>query len=109
MSYLDHDPELPAGYQEADILQAEYEAQGRAAAADRRRGICHHGWTLGGGASMNRSRAEIEEDRQRGDFPDRPTDPAVQCQDDIPSGQVLCLDCGQLTEDPWPEAPWKAS
>jgi hypothetical protein len=38
-----HDPELPAGYQSADIEQAELERQGRRSAELRRRGVCTHG------------------------------------------------------------------
>jgi hypothetical protein len=98
---LDHDPELPAGFQDADLEQAAYEAQGRATAALHRRGICTHGWMLGPG-NVNRSRDDIDRDRAHGRFPDRVTDPAITCQDDIPHGRVLCLDCGSLIDDPCP-------
>jgi len=46
MSY-DYDPE--AIYQEADILQAEYEAEARRYAALEAQGICTHGSWLGRG------------------------------------------------------------
>ena len=89
-----YDPE--AVYQDDDILQAQYEAEGAAAAADRRRGICHHGWALGGGVGYDSD--AIEGMRQKGAFPNRPT--AIAAQTDIPSGMALCLDCGILVEDP---------
>lgn len=98
-----YDPELPAGFQEADFEQAAFEEEGRRHAALRRRGICTHGWLLGGGATVNRSREEIEEDRKRGSFPERVTDARVQCQNDIPDGLCLCLNCGLLVPDPIPE------
>jgi hypothetical protein len=47
VSTFGYDPEVPAGFQEADLLQADYEAQSREHAALRRRaeakGICLHG------------------------------------------------------------------
>lgn len=95
---LDYDPEVPAGYQEADLLQAHYEEEGRRIAALNRRGVCNHGWMLGRG-NVNRSRGDIENDRQRGKFPLRLTDPSIRCQNDIPVGKVLCLDCGVLVDD----------
>lgn len=96
MTTFGYDPE--AVYQDADIEQAAFEAEGARLAALRRQGICSHGWRLGGNPApeFDASRAEIERDRQRGDFPDRPTDPAVTHQRAIPAGQDLCLDCGQL-------------
>lgn len=42
-----HDPELPAGCQDADIEQAEFGALGRRVTALRRKGICTHGWVQG--------------------------------------------------------------
>ena len=44
---FDYDPEVPAGYQDADIEMAELEARARATAARRARGICDHGWIQG--------------------------------------------------------------
>ena len=41
MSYY-HDPEVPAGYQDADIEQAELEAEGERIAALKRSGVCVH-------------------------------------------------------------------
>jgi hypothetical protein len=98
MNSFTHDPEIPAGFQDADLEQASCEEQSRQAAADRRRGICHHGWMLGGGGGQ--SLPEIEADRRRGSFPDRPTDGRIQSSEDIPAGSVLCLDCGQVVDDP---------
>jgi hypothetical protein len=95
-----YDPEVPAGCQDADLLQAQYEAESARAAADRKRGICHHSWQLGrGDGSCNYSAEEIAADRAKGSFPDRPTDAAVTDQASIPEGLCLCLDCGQLVED----------
>ncbi len=96
-----YDEELPAGYQDADFEQREYEAQAAVSASLRRQGICTHGWGLSRSETHNRSRAEIDEDRQRGDFPDRPTDERIGCQADIPVGMSLCLDCGELVPDPF--------
>jgi hypothetical protein len=45
MSYF-YDEE--AIFQDADIEQAELEAEGRRIAADRKRGICHHTSSIGG-------------------------------------------------------------
>lgn len=98
---FDHDPELPAGYQDADLEMAAHWRAGRRLAALRRLGVCTHGWMLGPG-NVNRSRAEIEHDRARGSFPERPTEAAIGCQSDIPAGRVLCLDCGRLIPDPCP-------
>jgi hypothetical protein len=44
---LSHDPELPAGCQDADLLQADLEAAGRHIARLQAQGICTHGWTVG--------------------------------------------------------------
>lgn len=82
-----------AVYQDADIEQARYEEEGRALAADRKRGICHHGGGLGFGHIY--TEAEVNDWRKRGHFPDRPTDhtPLVE-------GQMLCTDCGTIVPDP---------
>lgn len=96
----EHDPDVPAGFQEADILQAQYEAEGRRLAELHRRGVCTHGWMLGRG-NIDRSRDDIDaEHRRAGRFPDRPLDPRVTCQSAIPQGQCVCLDCGELIPDP---------
>ena len=96
---FDHDEELPAGFQEADLLQAQYEEDGRQYARDVKRGICHHSWQLGRKVPAFYNAQAITEDRKRGNFPERPTDPSVTDQASIPVGQCLCLDCGQLVPD----------
>jgi hypothetical protein len=40
-----YDEELPAGFQEADLEQAEFERQAAEYAALRRGGWCVHGWS----------------------------------------------------------------
>ena len=39
--------DIPAGYRDADIEQAEFEAEGRRESQLRKRGICTHGWYQG--------------------------------------------------------------
>lgn len=41
------DDDTPAGYRDADLEQAHYEAMGRTLARLQKRGICAHGWTQG--------------------------------------------------------------
>jgi hypothetical protein len=91
---------VPAGYQEADLEMAEMMADSARLAQMRRRGICSHSWMLGTGNNVNYSGDEIAEMRTRGYFSDRPTDPRIGCQNDIPLDQRLCLDCGELVDDP---------
>lgn len=87
------DPE--AIYQDADIEQAEYEQEARGIAAQKRRGICAHGWMRGVGSGGWPGRDEIDADRARGDFPERETN-----YDEPAEGMALCLDCGQHIADP---------
>jgi hypothetical protein len=96
VSVYDYDPEVPAGYQDADIEQAEFEAAGRRLAALRRRGICTHGWRLGRRVPACYTAADIEQMRRQGNFPERPTDPRVSDQASIPEGLDLCTHCGEL-------------
>jgi len=42
-----HDPELPAGFQDADFEQRDLESLGRRLTQLKRAGICTHGWTKG--------------------------------------------------------------
>lgn len=42
-----YDPEAPAGYQDADLLQAQYEAESAEIANLRRRGFCTHSSWVG--------------------------------------------------------------
>lgn len=94
-----YDPEVPAGFQEGDFEQAELEAESARVSALNRRGICTHSWQLGGGINFYDGEA-IAQDRLKGKFPERPTDPSITTQMDIPAGKCLCLDCGQLVVDP---------
>lgn len=76
---LDYDPEVPAGYSDADMLQSSLEAAGRRSAALRARGICDHGWTQGLAAS--------------GEWCGEGAAPAV--------GFARCLHCGEDVPDPF--------
>jgi hypothetical protein len=95
---FDYDPEVPAGYQDADILQRQYEEEGRALAADKRRGICHHGWLLGAGHSHTDEEVLAERERA-GDFPQRNRNSHLH---ELQAGEALCLDCGEIVPDPCP-------
>lgn len=44
MNTFGHDPELPAGYQDADFITASLEREAKRIADMRKRGICDHGW-----------------------------------------------------------------
>lgn len=39
-----HDPELPRGFQDADLEMAEFQAKANHEAKLRKKGICAHGW-----------------------------------------------------------------
>ncbi len=93
--YDTYDPEIPAGYQDADILQAQYEAESRAAAARRKRGICGHDSRLGGGVNFY-SADDIAGMLAVGHFGNRGGFDGAQT--DIPSGKDLCTECGELVE-----------
>lgn len=85
--------------QEADIEMAELEAAAAQAAALRRRGICVHGYGIGGGVcAVNRTRAELEASLT-GRFEGATIAEAITCQDDIGAGRMLCLDCGEVVKD----------
>lgn len=96
-----YDPEVPAGFQEADILQAQYEEEGRRLARDRKRGICHHGSQLGRKVPAFYDAEAVRAMRAKGYFPERETDPRVKGQETIPEGTCLCIDCGEVVEDPF--------
>ena len=98
-----YDPEVPAGYQEADLLQAQYEAESRQYRRDIANGICHHSSQLGRRVPAYYTAEDIAEMRRNGHFPDRPTDPRVGDQSTIPDGLALCQDCGELVPDMWPD------
>lgn len=97
-----YDPEVPAGFQEADILQAQYEAESRQYMRDIANGICHHSSQLGHKDPAFYDADDISAMRAKGYFPDRPTDPHVTDQSTIPVGHCLCVDCGEVVEDPFP-------
>lgn len=84
--------------QEADIEMADLEARAAEVAALRRRGICVHGYGIGGAAVVNRTRAELEASLT-GRFAGAAIDAAITCQDDIGAGRMLCLDCGEVVKD----------
>lgn len=94
---MDYDPEVPAGYQEADILQSQYEAESRQYREDVKRGICHHSWMLGGGHAY--SDEQVLDMREKGDFPERNRNSHLH---DLQPGEMLCLDCGAIVPDPCP-------
>jgi hypothetical protein len=62
-----HDPELPRGFQDADLEMAELTASAKRETRLRRAGICAHGWLQG------------------------PPGP-----DHKPTSVVTCLDCGAV-------------
>lgn len=95
----DHDPELPAGYQDADIEQAGFEAEGRRLAALRRRGICTHGPGLGHRSPSFYSAEQVAAMLAQGRFGNRAG--FVGEQSDIGAGRVLCTDCGEVRADEW--------
>lgn len=104
-----YDPEVPAGYQDADIEQSAFEAEGRRIAALHRKGICTHGCRLGRRVPACYSAEHILALRRGGKFPNRPTDPRVSDQASIPDGLDLCTDCGELVGEwggPVPRARW---
>lgn len=41
---MNYDPELPAGFRDADFEMRDLEAAGRRSARLRRKGLCDHGW-----------------------------------------------------------------
>jgi hypothetical protein len=84
---------------DADLLQAQYEAESRASAARAARGICDHHGGLGGGASYY-SAQDIAEMLSKARHGNRGGWTGSQA--DIPAGKMLCTDCGTLTDDPWP-------
>jgi hypothetical protein len=75
----DFDDDVPAGYTDADLLQAEFEAEGDRLAAIERTGVCTHSGTQG--------------------YSER-------CRPDLNPGQVACLDCGVMfaSEDDYLDA-----
>ena len=76
---FDYDPEVPAGYQEADIEMAELEEAARYHAAMRKAGKCTHTWVQG--------LATSGEWHGEGPAPE--------------PGHVLCLHCHKIVPDPF--------
>lgn len=87
---------------EADMLQAQYEAEARQISALHAQGICTHGSRLGGGVdfydasdivAMLTPRSEGGPARfgNRGGF--------TGAQTDIPAGKDLCTECGELVPE----------
>lgn len=76
---FDFDPELPGGFQEADLEMAELEEAARYHSAERKAGRCTHQWVQG----------LASDGTWKGDGPT----PA--------KGEVLCLHCNQIVPDPW--------
>lgn len=78
---LNYDPEVPAGYQDADIEMAELEAAARYHSHMRKIGKCTHTWYQGLGA----------DGQWHGEGPA----PAP--------GQVFCFHCKEYVTDPYPD------
>jgi hypothetical protein len=78
-----YDPE--AVYQDADILQAQYEAEGNRLAALQRKGICTHGHVIG---------------------KSRPNQEYYYEQLFMAVGEVTCTGCGYVfaSDDEWDDA-----
>jgi hypothetical protein len=91
-----YDEELPAGFQDADIEQAEFEAESARIAALERQGHCQHGHRLGRKVPSFYSAADIA--AMLKDEPLLSEAPFAGEQSDIPEGQDLCLGCGELVE-----------
>lgn len=101
---FDYDPEVPAGFQEADFEMAALEEKAARSRALAREGICAHGWWQGKG-NVNMTRGGLAQWRANANvrFPDREIDPAFIDTDSMPAGRAVCLHCGQLVPDPDPQ------
>ena len=94
-----HDPEVPAGFQDADIEMAEFEAEGRRIAALHRKGICTHGAGLGHKAPAFYDADDIAAMLAKAQFGNREGFAGGQAE--IGEGKVLCTDCGLVRDDPF--------
>ena len=83
--------------QDDDILQAQYERESAEARRDTERGICNHSWRQGvptpGFGFEPLTLEYISKERERGAFPDRPTERVPV------KGEAVCLDCGKIMKD----------
>ncbi len=75
-----YDPEVPAGFQEADFEMAELEARARENAARRARGDCPHTWIQGGSGYKR-------------EHPEKAA--SIGLQDD----ESVCFHCGDVVTD----------
>jgi hypothetical protein len=89
-----YDEELPAGYQEADMLQASYEAESREFDRERAQGHCHHNARLGRRVPSFYEASDVAAMLAAGHFANRGG--FTGAQSDIPEGQDLCTECGEL-------------
>jgi hypothetical protein len=83
-----YDPEIPAGYQDADIEQAEMEALGNHIHRLEARGVCTHGAVVGHAINPDTGETYYYE------------------QEYIEPGQKLCHGCGSVfvDEQDWQDA-----
>lgn len=86
---------------EADMLQAQYEAESRALARLNAQGVCTHSCGLGYKAPAFYSADDIAAMLAQGKFGNRAG--FTGGQEDIGRGNVLCTDCGEVYVDPFPE------
>ena len=83
---------------DADIEQAQFEAEGRASAARARRGICDHHSGLGHKAPSFYSAEDIAAMLATARFGNRGGFTGEQSE--IGEGLMLCTDCGTVIDDP---------
>lgn len=83
---------------DADLLQAQYEAESAEAAAQRARGICGHSSSrLGRKVPAVYSAEDVAAMLAAGPFKNR--EGFAGSQADIPAGRDLCTECGALVEE----------
>lgn len=84
---------------DADLLQAQYEAESRALSARRAKGICDHGGGLGHKSPSFYSAEDIAASLATARFGNRGGFTGEQS--DIGEGNFLCYDCGTIIADRW--------